>query len=181
MIVILEGADNSGKSTLAKRLSQETGLSVVHPGGPPANIADAIVRCMEQNSLFMMSTDVDFIFDRVTCISDRIYRGNSDYHKVFSLYQAAIAQAKNILVVYCNPSQERLRNFDDHVMQAHEDAAVVEHAKTNIDRILKEYSDVMHDLSNHRHIKIVEYNFEIDEEGLDFMALRSLINNGRDC
>jgi len=180
MIIILEGADNSGKSTLAKRLSEVTGLPVVHPGGPPANIAEAVVRCMEQDQLFNLSTELDFIFDRVTCISDRIYRGKPEYHNIFSLYQRAISRAKNVLVVYCNPSEGRLRNFDDHVMQAHEDEAVVKHAKDNIDRIIAEYSDVMHDLSNHRHIDIIEYNFEEDDKDTVFQYIRGMINSGRD-
>ena len=180
MIIILEGADNSGKSTLAKRLSEDTGLPVIHPGGPPANIADAVVRCMEQDQLFNLSTELDFIFDRVTCISDRIYRGKPEYHNIFSLYQQAISLAKNVLVVYCNPSEDRLRNFDDHVTQAHEDEAVVNHAKMHIDRILEEYSDVMHDLSNHRHIKIVEYDFESDTDSESYKVIRSMINNNRD-
>lgn len=181
MIVILEGADNSGKSTLAKRLSLETGLSVVHPGGPPVNVADAIIRCMEQQSIFTMSTEVDFIYDRVTCISDRIYRGNPDYHKVFDQYQRAISMAKNVLVIYCNPSIERLTNFDDHVTQAHETDEVVEYAKKNVNRIISEYDDVMHTLSSQRHINIFEYNFEEDEDGIIFSKIRSMIHNGRDC
>jgi len=50
----------------------------------------------------------------------------------------------------------------------------------HIDRILEEYSDVMHDLSNHRHIKIVEYDFESDTDSESYKVIRSMINNNRD-
>ncbi len=177
MIIILEGADNSGKSTLAKRLAADLNLEVCHPGGPPKNIAEALARCVEQDTIFDLSTQVNFIYDRVTCISDRIYRGKSEYHSVFDMFLDRIKETANVLIVFCRPSTERLKNFDDHVMQDHEDEAVVEHAKNNVDRIIREYDELLGVLQSNKHFYYFVYNFETDNEcgSESFKELRSLI------
>ena len=180
MIIILEGADNSGKSTLAKRLASDLNLEVCHPGGPPKNIAEALARCVEQDAIFDLSTQVNFIYDRVTCISDMIYRGKKQYHNVFVKFLERIREKTNVMVVYCRPSNERLTNFDDHVMQDHEDEAVVQHAKDNVGRIIAEYDSLLHSLRLDKHFFFFVYNFEEDTDDESYKELRSLITDGLD-
>lgn len=180
MIIILEGPDNAGKSTLARRLSADLNLEVVHPGGPPKNISDAISRCVEQEFVFEIATQVNFIYDRITCISDMIYRGKPQYHNIFYKFQDEIKRHKNVLIVYCRPSLKRLRNFDDHVMQEHEDAAVVQHAKDNVDRIITEYDAVMKSFEEDDLFEFVRYDFELDEYSSEYSSLKSIIYNKLD-
>ena len=180
MIIILEGADNSGKSTLAKRLASDLNLEVCHPGGPPKNIAEALARCVEQDAIFDLCTEVNFIYDRVTCISDMIYRGKQQYHNVFVKFMEKIRLKPNVLVVYCRPSNERLTNFDDHVMQDHEDEAVVQHAKDNVGRIIAEYDSLLYSMQLDKHFYFFVYNFETDEDSESYKELRSLIIDGID-
>lgn len=171
MIVVLEGADNSGKSTLAQRLSKDLGIDVVHPGGPPKNIVEVITRCNEQSQVFQLSTDVDLIFDRITCISDLIYRGRLEFDRVFGVFQSQLKLMKNVVIIYCRPSDERLRNFDDHVMQSYENEAVVQHAKDNVDRIIEEYDNLMAAFARDKHYNTLKYNFELDADGGGYGAL----------
>lgn len=178
MIIILEGADNSGKSTLAKRLASDLNLEVCHPGGPPKNIAEALARCVEQDAIFDLCTEVNFIYDRVTCISDMIYRGKPQYHEAFIGFIRSLRYKPNVMIVYCRPSDERLKNFDDHVMQAHEDESIVQHAKDNVDRIISEYDNLFADIRQDRYIHYFDYNFEADDESEIYKDLRSLIENG---
>ena len=180
MIIILEGADNSGKSTLAKKLSEMFGLEVIHPGGPPKNIGEAIARCDEQHLVMQFSMQLDVIYDRVTCISDMIYRGKSQYHEAFDYFQHLLTVQKNVLLIYCRPSDERLKNFDDHVTQDHEDESVVDFAKANVDRIIGEYDFVMSRLVDNKHMDIIDYDFESENAYLVFEEITNKIRNGLD-
>lgn len=181
MIIILEGPDNAGKSTLGQKLSDCLGIDLVHPGGPPKNIVEVIARCQEQSNVFQLSTEVDFIFDRVTCISDQIYRGRPEFDRVFGVYQGQLKIAKNVIIIYCRPSDTRVKNFDDHVQKDHEDAAVVQHAKDNVDRVVDEYDGLMSMFSADKHYHFVKYNFEMDESGHGFESLVAMLKTRKDC
>lgn len=181
MIVILEGPDNAGKSTLGKKLSVDLGVELVHPGGPPKNIVEVINRCQEQAQTFMLSSEVDFIYDRVTCISDMIYRGNKKYDNMFSICHAQLRLTKNVVVIYCRPSNERVKNFDDHVQKDHEDEAVVQHAKDNVDRIVSEYDAFMNSIMYNTHFTVLKYDFESDVNGAAYSYLITLLKSRLDC
>lgn len=67
MIIVLEGPDNSGKSTLAKELSEILGFDIIHSGGPekyPGEIAERMKRYQKENWV---------IFDRHPAISQSVY------------------------------------------------------------------------------------------------------------
>lgn len=180
MIIILEGPDNAGKSTLGQRLSADLQMDLIHPGGPPKNIVEVIARCQEQSATFQLSTEVDFMYDRVTCISDQIYRGREEYSRIFEIYQGQLKSAKNVIVIYCRPSDERLKNFNDHVQKDHEDEAVVQHAINNVDRIVEEYDSLMSFMARDRHYTMVKYDFEKDKLGEGYSALLSLLKSRKD-
>jgi hypothetical protein len=168
MIIVLEGPDNAGKSTLATMLAKDLNIEVVHPGGPPANIADALIRCGEQAMIFQMGEHVSFIYDRVTCVSDQIYRGVAEYCMSFGLFQADLmseVEAGNVLIVYCRPPNRVVKDFSSHVMKDHETAEVVEHAKRNVDRIIFEYDELMH------HMKPVIYDYTADDAGAKYQYI----------
>lgn len=176
MIVVLEGPDNAGKSTLAKKLSLDTGMEVCHPGGPPKDISLALARCMEQSFSFAIADHIDFIYDRITCISDRIYRGNSQYHEAFDHIRNSMFEF-NVIVIFCFPSEARLRNFEDHVTKEHETDEVVQHAKRNVDRIISEYANVMSVTKAAFPSDTFIYNFETDIEQHQYRALLEVIRS----
>lgn len=168
MIIILEGPDNAGKSTLANMLAKDLGIEVVHPGGPPANIADALIRCGEQAMIFQIGEHVSFIYDRVTCISDQIYRGRSSYLVSFALFQQDLlneVENGNAMLVYCRPPNRVVKDFSNHVTKSHETDAVVEHAKRNVDRIIFEYDELMNVL------KPVVYDYTADDAGAKYQYI----------
>lgn len=180
MIIILEGPDNAGKSTLGNKLSVDLGIDLVHPGGPPKNIVEVINRCQEQSNVFNMSTAVDVMFDRITCISDQIYRGRPEFDNVFIAYQNHLRSCKNVIVIYCRPSDDRVKNFDDHVQKDHEDAAVVQHAKDNVDRIVYDYDSLMAMFQADQHFNVIQYNFEADQDGCGYREMLNLLESRRD-
>lgn len=73
MIIILEGFDESGKSTLANKLAGRLGIKVVHPGPKPIDLNDAKAMASRQFGLMSFAQHVDLILDRVTCISSHCY------------------------------------------------------------------------------------------------------------
>ena len=180
MIIILEGPDNAGKSTLAQKLSKDLKLEVVHPGGTKKNILDIITQCQNQAQVFGFSTELDFIFDRATCISNLIYRNEPEYDRVYGIYQGQLKTAKNVVIIYCRPSDERLRNFDDHVTKDHEDESIVQHAKDNVDRIIDEYDNLMAAFARDKHYNTLKYNFELDTGGDGYRDLLALLMKRRD-
>lgn len=170
MIIVIEGAENSGKSTLAKKLSEALGLEVVHPGGAPKNIAEAIYRCSEQHVASLSGSFVSFIYDRVTCISDKIYRGKPQYHSIFNEYLTFMMDdEQNVIFIFCRASDERMKCFDDHEMKEHDTVEAIEYAKDNISRIIKEYDDLIAE-----HVdkpNVCRYDFEADPNGVAFEEL----------
>ena len=114
-MIIVEGPDGGGKSTLVNRLSQEFQVPVHHSGGPPKSEGDIISRHSH------MLENPRLIFDRAPAISDPIYgailvRGSSlDAGDLLDLL------ALHPLVIYCRPPIEHLLKVQDgHEVKAHE-------------------------------------------------------------
>ena len=178
MIIIIEGFDNSGKSTLASRLSNELGLERVHPGGPPANIVAVMTRMDEQTQHFHCAHLVNFIYDRVTCISDACYRQNKSYAEIFKFYQDLLVAASKVMLIYCRPSDARLKNFSDHINQEHDTDEIVEHAKSKSDIIIQSYDRLINRLSNDG-LFIMSYNFEADDNDSRYGQIVAAITAGK--
>lgn len=68
-MIILEGPDSSGKTTLAERLSRDLRKTVVHSGGPPKSEPEMLYRI--HTMIYRSSHDV--IYDRCSIITDPIY------------------------------------------------------------------------------------------------------------
>lgn len=101
MIIVIEGMDNSGKTTLAEHLSQATGYSIQHSGGPPKFPGEINQRIAKFNAL------TNIIFDRHAAISQPIYRvcrgaSNADGERV-SVQLIDQFYATRPLLIYCDP------------------------------------------------------------------------------
>jgi hypothetical protein len=106
--IILEGMDNTGKSTLAKKLSQLLAMPVFTAGPPPRHEEHAQLCVQEQHKMLSHGC----ILDRVTCISDPIYQ--EDRYK--SLYGDGrdFILSEGIPVVYCRPPTRTIVDFSAH-------------------------------------------------------------------
>jgi len=112
MRLILEGPDNAGKTTLARKLTDELGQAIFyfHPGGKPDSLA-AELECMsEQFTMIVQHSNI--LMDRVTCISQRVY--NPDPAQA-QLRADALSRLQTMapVVVYCRPSTDRLLRVQD--------------------------------------------------------------------
>lgn len=110
-MIICEGPDNAGKTTLLKRLSGEFYLPIIKSPGP-----------MEEKEIFkwcinqMYHPDSDFIFyDRFAAISDCIYgpliRGGSPFIEKEEGKAIQNLLKYKAVIIYCRPPEENILNF----------------------------------------------------------------------
>ena len=134
MIIILEGFDESGKSTLANKLAGRLGFKVVHPGKRPFDVDDALRMADIQSGLFHFAKDVDLIIDRVTCISSNCYTWRST--DLFSRHQTQIIDSKHIKVIHCKYNGAQL------TVSEHDRDGSVGFARKNKEQIIERYSQL---------------------------------------
>lgn len=97
MMIVLEGPDGGGKSTLAQTLLRELGLTYV-PSEGPARAEGEIDRRIER--YFLMKGDL--LFDRHPCISQLAYRVVHDQPAPQGFLIDKFYKLKPILI-YCRP------------------------------------------------------------------------------
>lgn len=117
-MIIVEGMDNSGKSTLAKHLAEKFGLEYLHSPSEYKNdtnkmIGWAIEKMLERK---YMPHKKPKVYDRFSPISDRVYgpvlRGGTSYNDTIA-GKSAVELLKTVphLIIYCRPERERILNF----------------------------------------------------------------------
>ena len=112
MRVILEGPDNAGKTTLAKRLIEALGeqLTYFHPGGKPVDF-DHETRCMSEQ-LHILQRFKRVIMDRITPISQRVYNPDEVLDRIRASTMDEFLR-EDVLIIYCRPSTDRLLRVQD--------------------------------------------------------------------
>lgn len=134
MAIIVEGMDNSGKSTLAATF----GLDVLHPGPRPRN-ARATMKCLEEQ---LCSSRLPVVMDRVTAISTPAYTGDLG-NATFRDYRKAMLATPHCVVIYCRPPIEVIKDFSRHVAVGHDEQRQIEWMIKNADQLIKNYDRLM--------------------------------------
>lgn len=112
MAIILEGFDNSGKSTLAESF----GLEVLHPGPRPETVV-AEYACI-QHQLANASQPV--VMDRVTCISSPAYAGNRPFHRLYKRHALQLLAQSHCVLIYCRPPIDVILDFSTHKAKSYD-------------------------------------------------------------
>lgn len=121
-MIVLEGADNSGKSSLANRFS---GIPV-YTAGPAPKDEDEENKCLMEQ-LDRASTKC--VQDRLTCISQQVY-GNRLFDSKLGSILVDIIKMSPVIVVYCRPPDRVLMDFSTHSVKSYD---TEEHIKKIID------------------------------------------------
>lgn len=108
-MIIVEGMDNSGKTTLIKSLTRDLPLSIIKSPGPKDSLASFlwVIQTLREKKK-------DIIYDRYFLISERVYGPIIRGEDVFGDYTfdlISLMLRKSPLIIYCRPSDETIKNW----------------------------------------------------------------------
>jgi predicted ATPase len=141
MSIIIEGVDNSGKSTLAKKLATRFGMFIEHPG-PAAESADQAV---EQAMVGYIDSQVktNAIFDRVPFISEIAYGKHkmSASDKPYNVIRDKLIYESNAILIYCRPPTAKIVDMESHKEKEYDTEEHLEFVYQNLYSIINRYDD----------------------------------------
>lgn len=117
MGLILEGPDASGKSTLARTISKESGMPLFLAGGKPKDDQEMWSMITDQRH----AADAGSIVDRVSSISQQVYREGLFLRS--DLVDEAMALAQKSIIVYCRPPMDVLMDPNKHEWKSYDTPA----------------------------------------------------------
>lgn len=156
-MIIVEGPDNSGKTTLIDSLKAEFGLRLLRPaGGPPKSCLELSERCeyiIKEASLCLSKR---LIVDRISLIGESIYgpicRGKDLWTEIPQI-KADLLYALNCLdpfYIYCRPPIHIIQNLDTHQIKEYDTEEHLEKIKERSNLIIKAYDNYFNPFSKHR-------------------------------
>lgn len=145
MGVILEGFDNSGKSTLADNLGKDAGATVYYPGPKPVGISEIRQQLRQQAQ---WASEPSAVLDRTTLFSQQAYalgnlKGMAEFACGALMEIGTIAKTvQNSLVVYCRPPIEKILDFSTHKVKVYDDVKKIKWLEENAEAIIRRYDQM---------------------------------------
>jgi len=170
MLIVIEGADGCGKSTLVKQLNKDLGLPVFHSGGPKTK--GAMEKMLDDLEIMSFCKQA-YICDRVPFVSELVYS------QAFG--REPVIPAKDLMdywllpdikIVYCKIDQATALANMSREFKAHKPAehtAIVEQRHADIVNI---YDDLI-DSAESARIKVFEYDWT---DPTHYEQLKAFIN-----
>lgn len=126
MVIVIEGPDGSGKTTLAKKVAESLKASYVHGGGPTKDETDALERCVKE--LVLCASSNLYVLDRTTIICEQVYgqvfRGAPLLSRVLLSNFEERMLKDTAMLIYCRPNGTILHT---HARAERERAESAEH------------------------------------------------------
>jgi len=165
-MIILEGPDLSGKSTIGARLEELTPLKVFHAGGPPTARDEVYTRILDYPA--------GCICDRHVTISEQVYGNLGLGVQLVETYTFDLWIAFNKpLILFCDPGLDHLiDNLKYLKTKPHKDTLHVNRVRRNFERIYYKYQSVMEKLKIHTQVKTVDFRTITDNELLHLCYLK---------
>lgn len=159
-MIVVEGFDCSGKSTLAARIGAELGWPVLHPGGPTNDEQD-VYNCLLRSLSRMRQRCVQ---DRITHISESVYSMLRYPQKAAIALCAMREVAHAELVVYCRPPTEMLLDsLRDHAVKEHDDPEKLAKTLEDAPTLIRLYDTVMHLAVHYCGVRVLKHDRAILE------------------
>jgi|SaaInlV_100m_DNA_6_1039743.scaffolds.fasta_scaffold00336_29 hypothetical protein len=165
MAIILEGFDNSGKSTLANYLSEKLKMPIYHPGGPPKDDEAAFKCLLEQQQL----ASKPVIIDRVTSISRQCYEPDTLNSHELCVALDKLLSSKRVILVYCRPPNSVLHDWKGHETKDYDSTDHIEFIMDQADSIINNYDKLMTQFAH------ISYDWTQDADSLDWLSDRLLL------
>lgn len=158
-MIIVEGFDGSGKTTLCEHLATAMGWPVQKCGGPTRDAHD-LRRWLDRGYQAMREKSVK---DRTTCVSESVYQSLSDparsamaLHAITDLQR--ITTSHRLVLVYCRPPTSFLIDaLITHKDKAHDTPAHMEKVRRQAMWMI-EYYDTVIALAARQRVRIVTYD-----------------------
>ena len=153
MTIIIEGPDNSGKSTLGKKLAADLGYPYNHSIRPKST--DSELQIYKHHTAQI--TPNLRVQDRCFAISDLVYGRVVRRTKSFSnLHQKMLLDIyySRSLFIYCRPSDEAIMECNGREQMR----GVVD----NFPRVIKEYDDIFTEVIRFAKCNVIKYDWEKD-------------------
>lgn len=161
--IIAEGFDNSGKTTLLNRLSQEFNIPVTHSPGHKVDMRDSLLQILFE------SKRQDTLRDRICLISEEVYgkilRGKSEFDSDSKVWWKLLIDCKPV-IIFCRPHNDNIFNTLDVREQMD---GVMKH-RTDL---LRRYDEVMEYIKNEygQDLQILDYDYVKDPEATQIINM----------
>ncbi len=155
-MIVVEGPDGSGKSTLVAALENKFGIVSKHFGGPPADMQEIQER--------VMSSLNEPLLDRWSPISEQVYAPIRGQHRSMDILDTFVNKYRPF-VIYCRPPKiDLMRNKERclEVSKEHKSARHCEMVSTNFRKVVDLYDQVMKKLVRE---KVDVFAFDYTEPG----------------
>ena len=158
-MIIVEGPDNSGKSTLVSQLSKEFNLLVAErPHGPPKSVEDLIDRATK---LLLKQDKKRYIIDRHPIFGEDIYgpilRGHNKWLENEDIHYSLVSllkhsqERKSTFIIYCRPPDEVVLNLSTHQVKDYDTKEHLKSLEEKASEVLKAYDSKMDSWANFKY------------------------------
>jgi tRNA uridine 5-carbamoylmethylation protein Kti12 len=186
-MIVVEGPDNSGKSTLIKQLRQDFGIRLISPvaQGPTRSLKDLYDRSFYILNSVTKARDSRVIVDRINLISEEIYgpicRGRNLWDGMPKEKQR-MWTSFNILkpfIIYCRPPLEVLKNMNTHQVKTYDTPQHLRQISEKQDLIIKAYDNYF---ANWRYHNFFIYNYKDPDSYFNLTCLlKEYLGYGKRC
>ena len=170
-MIICEGTDNGGKTTLAKKLSLEFDLKIIKSSGPPESKESLIERV--KYSLEQSRKGINFLYDRYPLISEWIYgpvlrnKNLLDNEEGNQLWKEFIEIKP--LIIYCRPPYLKIADFGRRKQ--------MKGVREKIDSLIIAYDNFIYRIKEI--VNIISYNYMDKADWEVYMEVRKYLKEDR--
>lgn len=129
-MIVIEGMDNSGKSTLAIEIGKSMGIGVVESEGPPRSAIEINERVDKYHAYD------EIVFVRHPCVSNAIYGQVREEGNPITPDRTKRFYQRNPLFIYCDAGQ---RGLTTHVIKEHDTSKHIKDITDNYNKLLYLY------------------------------------------
>lgn len=170
-IIIVEGMDGTGKTTLVNYLGGQLRLQVDKSPGP---IGIEEYRAWIDSTIRREKAGEKWIYDRHAFFSDQVYSilRKENNHQVYSLVTVSQMRA----LINCNPTVIYCRPFEETLLEKLLDKDQMEGVPEHWEDLLRRYDELMKEME--QYFNIIYYNWEVTPIDLLLDKVRLTQTNG---
>jgi hypothetical protein len=133
-MIVVEGADNSGKTTLARKMQ----LPYFSAGPAPTTLTE-LSECLKDQ---WNRAQVPCVQDRLTCVSQQVYSEAPESVLLQPILGDFVDQP-GVVIVYCRPPERVLMDFSTHQVKSYDTEEHIEKLIRKQHEYIKKYDDLM--------------------------------------